>query len=272
MRGDCRVPYRDPLCPQGLAELRDTADIGERPVTGKPQHLLNAASGEWENTRLAMPDAEVRLYTSFFSQQEADTLLAALTPEAGEIHWKQEKITLYGKTHNIPRLTAWYGDPDNTYSYSGITVEASAWTPTLLNIKQAIEAVSDVRFNSVLLNLYRDESDGVAWHSDDEKTLGKNPVIGSVSLGAVRDFQMKHKTQTDNEGNKPATTIRLEHGSYLLMQGPTQHHWVHRIPRSNHPMGPRINLTFRVVAQTAMLLNDRDEQTGSHEAFSDCGI
>ena len=102
-----------------------------------------------------MPDAEILRYPSLFSQEESDSLFDALKPEAGEIHWKQETIKLYGKVHNIPRLTAWYGEPGKTYIYSGIKVEASVWTPTLLRIKKAIEEVSEIAFNSVLLNWYK---------------------------------------------------------------------------------------------------------------------
>ena len=192
---------------------------------------------------LSIPDAEIRLYRSLFSPQESDSLFDALKPEAGEIHWKQETIKLYGKVHNIPRLTAWHGEQGKTYIYSGIKVEASDWTPTLLRIKKSIEEVSEIAFNSVLLNLYRNGSDGVAWHSDDEVELGPNPIIGSVSLGEARPFKMKHKTKHEEREE-----IMLTHGSYLLMKGPTQHHWLHQIPKIKNPMmGPRINLTFRVI-------------------------
>ena len=184
-------------------------------------------------------DADVSFYPNLFSNQEADNLFTILK---NEIDWKQEQIKLYGQTHDIPRLTAWYGDPNKTYAYAGIKVKSTPWIPSLLQIKEKIESVSNVQFNSVLLNLYRTGADGVSWHSDDEPELGRNPVIGSVSLGESRPFQLKHKVLDDIKQK-----IILEHGSYLLMQGETQHHWLHQIPKSKKKMGERINLTFRVI-------------------------
>ena len=193
--------------------------------------------------KIDLPDAEVLLFRNLFSKNEADALFEELRQE---VSWKQEKINLYGKEYALPRLTAWYGEPNKTYIYSGITVEASPWIPVILKIKERIERVSasKVIFNSVLLNLYRDGSDGVSWHADDEPELGEDPVIGSVSLGEERSFQMKHKTDKNVENEQ----ILLENGSYLLMQGPTQHHWLHQIPKSKRSMNERINLTFRNVA------------------------
>lgn len=121
-------------------------------------------------------------------------------------------------------------------------MHSSPWTPALLQIREKIENVSRIEFNSVLLNLYRSGADGVAWHSDDEPELGQNPVIGSVSLGAARTFHLKHRF-IKNKKQK----IVLEHGSYLLMKGKTQHQWRHQIPKSKKNMGARINLSFRVV-------------------------
>lgn len=188
---------------------------------------------------LEMPDADVLLYPEFFPSLEADALFADLFTG---IAWKQDTIRLYGKTIPQPRLTAWYGEEGKTYTYSGITMTPHPWTASLQQIKQRIEAVAEVSFNSVLLNLYRDGRDSVAWHSDDEPELGLNPVIASVSLGAVRRFQFKHKHDTDLR-----TGVELTHGSLLLMRGPTQHFWKHQIPKSTRPYGARINLTFRVV-------------------------
>ncbi len=191
------------------------------------------------NFAMDRPDAEVILYPRLFSPIEARNFLAQLLRE---VSWKQEQIKVYGKIHDVPRLTAWYGEPNTTYIYSGIKVEASPWLPILAEIKNRIEHVSNMTFNSVLLNRYRDGSDSVAWHADDEVELGQNPAIGSVSFGAQRNFQMKHKTDRRQKQN-----ILLENGSYLLMKGTTQHHWLHQIPKSKRAMGERINLTFRKV-------------------------
>jgi len=186
-----------------------------------------------------MKDSDIKYFPDLFSDQEASDLFNNLK---NEIEWKQEKIKFYGKTHDLPRLTAWHGDPNKNYIYSGIKVHSVPWTPSLLQIKNKIETVSNVQFNSVLLNLYRSGDDGVSWHSDDEPELGVNPVIGSVSLGEPRPFQLKHKTHNDIKQQ-----IILEHGSYLLMDGETQHHWLHQIPKSKKRMSERINLTFRVI-------------------------
>jgi alkylated DNA repair dioxygenase AlkB len=188
---------------------------------------------------LDLPDAEVLFYPHFFTGAESDALFAELH---ATIPWKQEKIKLYDKVYDVPRLTAWHGDEGKSYTYSGIKVDPYPWTPPLLTIKKAVEAASGVSFNSVLLNLYRDGKDSVSWHSDDEPELGKNPVIGSVSLGATRTFQLRHKKEKEL-----LRKVRLGQGSYLLMKGPTQHFWVHQISKEAGVSGARINLTFRII-------------------------
>ena len=190
---------------------------------------------------ISIQDGKLLLYRHLFSPEESDAFFTKLDKETV---WKQEKIRLYGKVIPLPRLTAWFGDAGKTYMYSGITVEPEPWTPTLLEIKGRVEEVSEVTFNSVLLNHYRHERDSVSWHSDDEPELGENPVIGSVSLGDVRDFQLRHKTNKSMKINE-----RLPHGSYLKMAGSTQHHWEHQIPKRSRKIGPRINLTFRIIKE-----------------------
>jgi alkylated DNA repair dioxygenase AlkB len=189
--------------------------------------------------RMNMPDAEVHFYRAFFTKEQSDAFYEDLHRNA---NWKQEQIKFYGKLIDLPRLTAWYGEEGKSYTYSGITVDPDPWTPTLVTIKKEIEAVSGVIFNSVLLNFYRGERDSVAWHADDEPELGHNPVIGSVSLGGTRGFQFKHKRDKSLR-----MKIDLPHGSYLLMKGPTQHHWLHQVPKETKSRRPRINLTFRVI-------------------------
>ena len=196
---------------------------------------------EVEKIYIDMPDADVCLYDSFFPAKEANRLFDALLQETD---WEQKEIKLYGKTHPLPRLTAWYGDPSKTYVYSGVRNVPKPWTPTLTKIKDRIESVSGVKFNSVLLNRYRSGSENVSWHSDDEPELGEDPVIGSVSLGQTRTFSMRHKKR---QGNRFKKRLTLEHGSYLLMQGKTQDCWLHQVPKSKKEMGERINLTFRKI-------------------------
>jgi alkylated DNA repair dioxygenase AlkB len=188
----------------------------------------------------ALPDAEVTLHPAFFPLAESDDFFARLRQETV---WGQGRITLWGKTYDEPRLTAWYGDEGKSYSYSGLTLHPQPWTPLLLEIKARVDTAAQTVFNSVLLNLYRDGRDSNGWHQDNEPELGVNPVIASVSFGAVRRFQMRHKFRQDLE----RLDLDLPHGSLLLMTGATQHYWQHQIPKTAKPVGARINLTFRVI-------------------------
>jgi alkylated DNA repair dioxygenase AlkB len=187
-----------------------------------------------------LPQLNVEFFSYFFSQQESTVLFSQLQ---NETLWQQRYLTIYGKTFPEPRLTAWYGNEGKNYSYSGIKLNPLPWTPLLLSIKARVDDVARLTFNSVLLNLYRDGRDSNGWHQDNEPELGKNPVIASVSFGAVRRFQMRHKTRKDLD----KLDIELPHGSLLLMAGVTQHHWQHQIPKTAKPVGARINLTFRVI-------------------------
>ena len=191
--------------------------------------------------KIPLPDSEINLNQNHFDAEIAGNLLRELTEE---IPWVQNKIRFYGKESLVPRLESWHGDEGMSYTYSGIRMDAKPWTKNLLMIKESIEPIAKTTFNSVLINYYRDGKDRVAWHSDDEKELGKNPVIASVSLGAERKFKLRHKKYKEN---KLQHEVFLQNGSLLLMSGSTQHHWLHEIPRTAKPIGPRINLTFRVI-------------------------
>lgn len=186
---------------------------------------------------IPIPDAEVSFYRNFFDDEESDKFFKILF---NEIKWRQEKVKMYGKEINLPRETAWYGDKDKSYTFSGIYLKPEPWTSTLVQIKEKIEKIAKVQFNSVLLNLYRDGKDGISWHTDAEPELGQNPTIGSVSFGGTRRFVLKHK---QNKNLK--SEIELTNGSFLLMAGKTQHFWQHQIPKTKKPVNPRINLTFR---------------------------
>jgi alkylated DNA repair dioxygenase AlkB len=186
-----------------------------------------------------LPDAEIIYFPHFFDLKEADTIFEQLT---NEIPWQQDEIRVFGKTHPQPRLTALFGNEGKPYSYSNIKMQPHPWNPLLQKIKSQVENVSDTNFTSVLLNLYRDGKDSNGWHADNEKELGLNPVIASVSFGAERIFQLKHNTISNLKQN-----ILLEHGSLLLMKGTTQHFWKHQIPKTSKTIGSRINLTFRVI-------------------------
>jgi alkylated DNA repair dioxygenase AlkB len=184
-------------------------------------------------------DGEVLYYPGIFPGQESDLIFRQL---AEQINWKQEAIKIFGKEVLQPRLTAWYGDPGKAYSYSGITMQPLPWTAVLMLLKQKAESIAGVHFNSALLNLYRNGQDSMGWHSDNEKELGMNAVIASFSFGATRIFKLKHR-----QDKKQVLSIGLGHGSLLLMRGATQHFWLHSLPKTVADIGPRINITFRVI-------------------------
>lgn len=193
---------------------------------------------------LPMPDADVRYWRHFYDAVHGATLMQRLLDETP---WRQEAVTVWGKTHLQPRLSAWVADPGIAYAYAGLQLQALPWTASLLAIRHDIEAACGRRFNSVLLNLYRDGRDSMGWHSDDEAELGTNPAIASLSLGETRIFAFRHKTLALEAPRK----ITLEHGSLLLMAGATQHHWRHAIARQAGARQARINLTFRQILQGA---------------------
>lgn len=188
---------------------------------------------------LNLPDAEIMYYPRFFDKNEADEIFTQLTTD---IPWQQDEIRVFGKVHPQPRLTALFGNEGKSYSYSNIKMQPHPWNPLLQKIKLSVESVSETKFTTVLLNLYRDGKDSNGWHSDNEKELGTNPIIASVSFGTGRIFQLKHNTISNLKQN-----ILLEHGSLLLMKGTTQHFWKHQIPKTSKIIGSRINLTFRVI-------------------------
>jgi alkylated DNA repair dioxygenase AlkB len=188
---------------------------------------------------LNLPDAEIIYYPQFFDKEQADQIYSELLQE---IAWQQDNITVFGKTHPQPRLTALYGNEGKPYSYSNITMQPHPWNTLLQKIKYLIEARTECQFTTVLLNQYRDGKDSNGWHADNEKELGTNPIIASLSFGAERVFQLKHNTITEAK-----KSITLEHGSLLLMKGSTQHFWKHQIPKTAKPIGNRINLTFRSI-------------------------
>lgn len=156
-----------------------------------------------------------------------------------ETDWREETVVVYGKRHLQPRLSAWYGDA--TYTYSGLRLQPAPFTPLLDTLRKAVEAATGHSFNSVLLNLYRNERDSMGMHSDDEPELGPQPAIASLSLGAPRTFILKHKY------NKKTVRVELTDGSLLLMHGETQKYWLHGINKMTRPLQARVNLTFRKI-------------------------
>lgn len=199
---------------------------------------LDLFSSENKKNDFEIKDGSYSFYPNFYKLSDANQLFNSLR---NNIEWKQETMQMYGREVKFPRLTAWYGDNDKPYSFSGITLNPHPWNQDLQKIKNDIEPKSGVTFNSVLLNLYRDGSDSISWHTDAEKELGNNPVIASVNFGATRVFQLRHKY------TKERIDIQLTHGSLLVMKGELQHFWQHQIPKSKKVLDSRINLTFRVI-------------------------
>lgn len=193
-----------------------------------------------EFEKIALRNGEVWVMRNFIKYEDSLRYLDILS---GSINWRQEEIKLYGKVYTVPRKTAWYGYPGLNYTYSGIKCNPEPWTPELMEIKKDIESFHPGQdFNSVLLNMYRDGNDKVSWHSDDEKELGKNPTIASVSLGASRRFDLKHKEDPNDR-----LEIELKSGSLIIMKGELQHFWLHQIPQQKKIAAPRINLTYRTI-------------------------
>lgn len=189
---------------------------------------------------IPMPDADVSILRGFVAPRDDTAMMQALMEQTP---WRQEPVTIYGKVYQQPRLCALYGDAGLRYDYSGLRLDPLPWTAALRDIKHRVEDRTQTRFNTVLLNLYRDQNDSMGFHSDDERELGPEPAIASLSLGATRVFRLKHKT----DRALPVQKIALESGTLLLMKGLTQHKWKHGINKQSEACGPRINLTFRTL-------------------------
>lgn len=194
------------------------------------------ASGSRGKIIFDLPDTELMLYDNFFTKEESDyyyTTLLNTTP------WQEYAMHIYDKTVTVPRMISWYEDRNNP----GADGTKQNWTPELLSIRERVEKETKVNFNCVLLNLYRNGSDGVSWHSDREQNFGKDAIIASVSFGETRMFRLRHKFNKDIA----QVEIPLYHGSLLLMAGKTQSFWKHQVPKTAKDILPRINLTFRQI-------------------------
>jgi alkylated DNA repair dioxygenase AlkB len=190
------------------------------------------------NKNLLPFDGIANYHGMIFSRAEADQLLKALSED---IFWEHDEVMMFGKKIITKRKVAWYGDEPFNYTYSQMKKTALPWTPILQAIKDKIEEASGETYNSCLMNLYHNGEEGMGWHTDNEKELKKEGAIASISFGAPRKFCFKHK-QTEEK-----VDLLLDHGSLLVMKGPTQSHWLHRLPPSKKINGLRINLTFRAI-------------------------
>ncbi len=188
---------------------------------------------------LNLPNSDITYYPNFLKAPVADRFFKKFKTD---IPWQQDDITVFGKTYQQPRLTALFGENGKSYTYSNIVMQPHPFTEVLLEIKTQLEERTDLQFTTCLMNLYRHGKDSNGWHADDEKELGTNPVIASISLGQERFFHLRHKSD-----KKHKHKLLLEHGSLLLMKGETQHFWQHQIPKTARTIKERINLTFRTI-------------------------
>ncbi|MEO0572540.1 MAG: alpha-ketoglutarate-dependent dioxygenase AlkB [Bacteroidota bacterium] len=192
-----------------------------------------------EKLKLHLPDADVQYYPNFLSFDKASHYFKVLKET---VPWQQDTIKVFGKTYPQPRLTSLYGNNGKSYSYSNITMLPHIFEGELLEIKRRVDEKVEEVFTTCLLNLYRDGKDSNGWHADDEAELGPNPTIASISLGHERYFHLRYKKDKSVKHK-----LLLGHGSLLLMQGTTQQHWQHQIPKTAKKIGERINLTFRII-------------------------
>jgi alkylated DNA repair dioxygenase AlkB len=187
----------------------------------------------------ALTDAELDYQPGWVEAAVADAWLAALVDETP---WQQPELFIHGRYHRVPRLSAWYGEPEARYRYSGKVHQPLPWTPLLDEIRQQIVKEVGQPLNAVLLNYYRNGQDSMGWHSDAEAELGRNPLIASLNLGGSRRFDLRRVGST-----RIGHSLMLEHGSLLVMRGPTQHHWQHQVAKTRRSCAPRLNLTFRLI-------------------------
>ena len=193
-------------------------------------------------TLIQSVNLSLKYFENFFNLDESQLYMRQLTQS---VLWRREKIKMWGKGIVTKRRIAWYADDGKSYTYSGSTFFPSQWNNVLLQLKEKVENYSEIKFNSVLLNEYPNGEVGMGWHSDDEKELGTDPIIASLSFGANRDFIFKHKTDKSIKNVK----VHLKNGSLLLMLGSTQHYWKHSLPKRLKVKESRINLTFRNIIQ-----------------------
>ena len=197
---------------------------------------MSATGGQ----RIALQDADVRYQRHWLAPSTADALMSALVKE---IPWSQHRVRIFGRDLPSPRLSAWMGDPDASYTYSRVRHDPLPWTSTLVLLRRQLNAESGIDFNSVLANRYRDGRDSMGWHADDEPELGPDPVIASISLGATRQMRFRSRAAVA----PGSIALALEHGSLLWMAGGTQRHYQHAISKTRASVGERVNLTFRVL-------------------------
>jgi alkylated DNA repair dioxygenase AlkB len=213
----------------------------KKSFAGYPMAVMINPSAKNTMSRQAIiaRDGEVGLYNDYLDEKTAGTFFAIFK---NTIAWRQDAIRIYGRSVDIPRLTAWYAVAGKSYRYSGITLQPQSWTCDLLVLREQLQQFLEADFNSVLLNYYRNGNDRVGWHSDDERDLAKNSTIAAISLGTARRFLIRHKHHKEEK-----IELMLKAGSLLIMQGSTQQYWQHCVPPAKRIAEPRISLTFRMI-------------------------
>ncbi|XP_048710317.2 alpha-ketoglutarate-dependent dioxygenase alkB homolog 3 isoform X1 [Caretta caretta] len=233
---------REQLPPKRQFVFKEPAEVERK----APEPRVIDEQGLHEISTLPTGVSRVRLIPGFIDSKQADWMFEQLLQE---IPWRQRTHLRQDLSYKEPRLTSWYGELP--YTYSRLTMQPNPnWHPLLTMLKEHIEKATGHTFNSLLCNLYRNEKDSVDWHSDDEPSLGRNPVIASLSLGATRIFEMRKKPPPEENGDYTyveRVRIPLPHGTLLMMEGATQEDWQHRVPKEYHAREPRINLTFRTI-------------------------
>lgn len=200
------------------------------------QRSLSLASHE---KRIELPGAELTWVEGFIGGAGADALFEELSQQEG---WRQDSLTMFGRQIPIPRLHRWYADRGQSYSWSGITMEAERFPASLDKTREELKTRTGTWFNTALANLYRDGNDSVSWHADDERELGPKPLIASLSLGAPRKFRMRRR-----DDHAERFELTLTHGSMLVLGGDTQQEWEHCVPKTRKVVSPRVNVTFRLI-------------------------
>jgi alkylated DNA repair dioxygenase AlkB len=206
--------------------------------TMREQSLFSFDEPDGHPELIEIPDAALTIYHHAFSDEEANHYLKALMTNTP---WRHDDIQIHGKLIPLPRLQQWYCDEYTVLRYSGMSLQPLRWTDELLSIRAHLKRLTDLSFNGVLVNCYRNGNDSVGWHRDNELQFGKNPVIASVSFGAARDFVLKHLYKAHEQPIK----CSLSHGSLLIMGDTVQNYWKHQLPKRKDVALPRINLTFR---------------------------
>ncbi|XP_041965499.1 alpha-ketoglutarate-dependent dioxygenase alkB homolog 3 isoform X2 [Alosa sapidissima] len=217
-----------------------------KPIRDIPEEKVIEKAGVYDISHRPSGVSRLRLFPDFLQQEEADWMFSTLL---AELPWSQKTNYRQGESYEEPRLTCWYGELPYTYSNSTLQAKAE-WHPVLSGLRSSIESHSGGSFNSLLCNMYRDGRDSIAWHSDNEPSLGARPTIASLSLGDTRVFSLRKQPPPEENGDYTYVErlrIPLAHGSLLMMEGCTQDDWQHQVAKEYHDRGPRINLTFRTI-------------------------